>query len=395
MSSHSQDTEIPIELTNESMGWIPYGQHTIEQVDIDAMTEVMRTAFLTTGPKVHEFESAVEKYVGSGHAVAVNNGTAALHTMLKGFNIGPGDEVIVPSITFAATATAVIHAGATPVFADVDSKTALLDVEQIAKVISEKTRAVIAVDFAGQVCDYDALRAFLAPREILLFSDACHSLGGRRNGKSAGSLADATTFSFHPVKPITTGEGGMVITPSADAAERMKKFRNHGISVTHAEREKCGDWFYEINEIGMNYRLTDFQCALGLSQLDRLNSWIEKRQLVARTYDGFLKHIPGLEPLDKDPSVDHAYHLYVIRVDQELAGFDRQQAFKQLRDHQIGVNVHYIPVHLHPFFRREYGTQPGTCPNAERYYDQALTLPIFPAITEQQIKHVVDVLSGT
>ena len=395
MSSRQHETENSLsDDPPQPEPWLPYGRHSVDEEDIDAVVEILRSDFLTTGPAVESFESAMMQLVGSPFAVAVNSGTAALHTLLHGFGVGPGDEVIVPTITFAATATAVLHAGAKPVFADVDPNTILLGPEQVESVLTEKTKAVIAVDFAGQACDYEALRELLGPKNIYLFADACHAIGGSRDGKKVGNLADATSFSFHPVKHVTTGEGGMVMTNSESAAKRMRQFRNHGISVTHADREKNGGWFYEIEEVGMNYRLSDIHCALGTSQLRRLDEWVARRQEVAKRYDELLANVPGIEPLATFGQVEHAYHLYVVRVKEQLAGFSRQQAFAKLRERQIGANVHYIPVHLHPYFQKNLGTGSGQLPNAESYYEEALTLPLFPSITDQQIESVVDVLSN-
>ena len=391
MSTQPQDSTT----SDESTSWLPYGRHSIDPIDTEAVVEVLRSNFLTTGPKVEEFEEAMASYTGARYGVAVNSGTAALHTMLSGFGIGPGDEVIVPSITFAATATAVCHAGATPVFADVDPDSILLGTEQVQNRLSKKTKAVIAVDFAGQACDYSALRDLLKPNDVMLFSDGCHALGGSRDGDRVGNLADATTFSFHPVKHITTGEGGMVLTHSESAAQKMKRFRNHGITVTHQEREQQGGWFYEIAELGMNYRLSDLQCAIGIAQLSRLEDWMQQRQQVARLYDQLLADVPGVTAIPCHDAVSHAYHLYVVRIDREQAGFSRDDAFAHLRANHIGVNVHYIPVHLHPYFRKHLGTGPGLCPQAEKYYAEALSLPIFPSISDQEVKRVVETLSQT
>lgn len=389
MSTEQQDADKAADVGE----WIPYGKQSICPDDIDAVVDVLTSQYLTTGPKVAEFENAVLQTTGAAHAIAVNSGTAALHSMLEGFGVGPGDEVIVPSITFAATATAVMHAGAKPVFADIDPATVCIGPEQVEPHITKETKAVVAVDFGGQPCDYSGLHSVLAPRGLFLFADACHSIGGSRDGTPVGRLADATTFSFHPVKHITTGEGGMVVTNSESAAAKMRRFRNHGISATHAEREQNGEWFYEIAELGMNYRLSDFQCALGISQLRRLSGWVKQRQSAAAVYDRLLKDLPGVTPLHVDPRVEHAYHLYVVRIDKDQAGFDRKRAFAHLRRHNVGANVHYIPVHFHPLFREQFGTSAGQCPHAEAYYEEALTLPLFPSITEAQIEYVIELLT--
>jgi perosamine synthetase len=247
----------------------------------------------------------------------------------------------------------------------------------------------MAVDYAGQPCDYDALRAVAAKHGLALVDDACHALGGNYRDRAVGALADLNTFSFHPVKHITTGEGGMITTEDAELARRMRLFRNHGITSNHREREERGSWFYEMTDLGYNYRLTDFQCALGLSQLRRLPEWVARRQAIARRYDEAFADLPGVEPLGVRPEVSHAYHLYVIRLKLDQLRADRATIFRALRDEGIGVNVHYIPVHLHPFYRERFGTGPGLCPVAEAAYEEILSLPIFPAMTQEDVADVV------
>jgi perosamine synthetase len=240
---------------------MPYGRQVIDETDIEAVVQVLRSDWLTTGPRVEEFEQAVARCVDAPYAVAVSNGTAALHAAMYAIGVGPGDEVIVPAMTFAATANSVVYQGGTPVFADVEPQTLLLDPLQVAAKITPRTKAVVAVDYAGQPCDYTALRDIVEKHGVLLIADACHALGASCEGKPVGSLADLTVFSFHPVKHITTGEGGMVVTAHAELAARMRLFRNHGISSDHRQRHQLGTWYYEMTDLGYNYRLTDLQCA--------------------------------------------------------------------------------------------------------------------------------------
>jgi len=274
---------------------LPYGRHWISEDDIRAVVDVLRGDWLTTGPMVERLERAIAGYVGSAEAVAVANGTAALHSAMFALAIAPGDEVIVPAMTFAATANCVVYQGGVPVFADVDPQGLLLDPAAVQARITSRTRAVIAVDYAGQPCDYRALRAITAPHGLALMADAAHALGAKDHGAAVGSLADLSTFSLHPVKPITAGEGGIVTTGDAQLAARMRRFRDHGIEreIFHGD----GPWRYEMRELGYNYRLTDIQCALACSQLSRLDRWTARRQAIARSYDRALAEIPGLSPL--------------------------------------------------------------------------------------------------
>jgi perosamine synthetase len=255
--------------------------------------------------------------------------------------------------------------------------------------ITPRTRAIIAVDYAGQPCDYDALAEIAREHELALVADACHSLGGAYRGRPVGTLARLTVFSFHPVKHITTGEGGMVVTDDVDLARKMRAFRNHGITLDHRQREKAGSWAYEMVGLGFNYRITDFQCALGTSQLRKLPGWIERRREIARRYDNAFRSLLGVRPLGVAHGVDHAYHLYVIRLAGEGQAVDRASAFARLRQRGIGVNVHYIPVHFHPFYRKRFGTGPGLCPVAEAAYQDILSLPMFPTLRDAEADEVI------
>ncbi|MEN6497213.1 MAG: UDP-4-amino-4,6-dideoxy-N-acetyl-beta-L-altrosamine transaminase [Thermoguttaceae bacterium] len=368
---------------------LPYGRQAISEDDIQAVVEVLRSDWLTTGPMVERFERAVAERVGVAEAVAVSSGTAALHAAMFALGIGPGDEVIVPTMTFAATANCVVYQGGTPVFADVEAESLLLGAEQVQARLTPRTRAIIAVDYAGQPCDYEALRAVAQRHGLALVADASHALGATDRGRPVGSLADLSTFSLHPVKPITSGEGGLITTDDRRLAQRMRQFRNHGITSDHRQRAALGSWHYEMTSLGYNYRLTDIQCALGLSQLARLDDWTVRRQQIAARYDRQLAAVAGIRPVVTRDSVSHARHLYVIRVDRDAVGLDRASLFAALRDAGIGTAVHYIPVHLHPFYRERFKTGPGLCPAAEAAYEEILSLPIFPAMTDEDVKSVV------
>jgi perosamine synthetase len=397
---------------------LPYSRPSINDDDIQAVVEVLRSPWLTTGPVIERFEQAIADYVGTAEAVAVSSGTAALHAAVFALGIGPGDEVIVPAMTFAATANCVVHQGATPVFADVDPDTLLIDPARAETRISPRTRAIIGVDYTGQPCDGTRLGPIARKHGLALVADASHSLGASDRGVRAGKLADLSTFSLHAVKPIAAGEGGLLVTNNAEFAGRARRFRNHGIATDHRQRASAGSWHYEMTDLGYNYRLTDIQAALGLSQLARLDGWIARRQAIAERYDRAFAGLPGVRPLGVRPGVCHGRHLYVVRLgtphapregarhaedegvrhaerDEYMAGVaarastHRDAVFAALRELGIGTAVHYIPVHLHPFYRERFGTGPGLCPVAEAAYGEILSLPIFPAMTDEDVDRVI------
>ena len=369
--------------------FIPYGRQLIDPEDIAAVNEALQSAWLTTGPRVGEFECAFAEFCGASEAVAVSSGTAALHAAIRALNIGAGDEVIVPAITFAASSNAVVYEGGTPVFADVERDTLLIDAASVEEKITPRTKAIVAVDYGGQPAGYDALRALATKRGIRIVADACHAPGATYGGRKVGTIADLSTFSFHPVKHLTTCEGGMILTNDAEMASHMRRFRNHGIDSDHRSREKTGTYSYDMVELGYNYRLPDIQCALGLTQLKRLPEWVARRQAIARRYDEMFSAMAFVRPLATRPDRTNAYHLYVIRLDLARLKIDRRQAFDHLRARGIGANVHYPPVYHHSFYRERFGYQPGLCPQAEAAYEQILTLPMFPALTDSEIDYVV------
>lgn len=368
---------------------LPYGRQWLDDDDVAAVVEVLRSDWLTTGPKVTAFEQAFAACVGVQEAVAVSNGTAALHAAMYVLGIQPGDEVIMPAMTFAASANCVVFQGATPVFADVDPDTLLIDPADVEAKITQRTKAIIAVDYAGQPCDYDALRVIAERHELALVDDACHALGGAYKGRPVGGLADLNTFSLHPVKNIAAGEGGVITTTDPHWAQEMRVFRNHGITSDHRQREELGSWYYEMVDLGYNYRLTDIQCALGLSQLSKLSMFVQQRQAIARWYDTAFHDLPAVSPLLVRSDAEHAYHLYVIRLELQAIAADRATVFSALRAEGIGVNVHYIPVHLHPYYQRRFHTRPDTCPVAESAYTRMISLPIFPAMSHDDAMDVV------
>ncbi len=370
--------------------FIPYGRQLIDEDDIEAVVEVLRSDWLTTGPKVAEFEKAVCRFTGVSYGVAVSSGTAALHAAMYAIGIKPGDEVIVPAMTFAATANCVVYMGGRPVFADVEADTLLVDPSQVEGLITSKTKAIIAVDYAGQPCDYDALQQIADRQNLALVADACHSLGAKYKGRSVGTLADMTVFSFHPVKHITTGEGGMVVSDSQELATRIRKFRNHGINADHRQREAQATFQYDMEVLGYNYRISDLQCALGISQLRKLPGWPARRRQIAKKYDLLLGGLEGVEPLQQHKDVLNAYHLYVIKLAKKI---DRDAVFQVMRKNNIGVNVHYKPVYLNSYYQ-QHGYATGQCPVAENAYQQILSLPMHAGLTDSQVERVVLALAG-
>lgn len=367
---------------------LPYAKPLLSDTDRKAVNEVLHTDWLTTGPRVGEFEQAFAQRVDAKEAVAVNSGTAALHAAYAAAGIGKDDEVIVPAMTFAATANAALYLGARPVFADSEEDTLLIDIVSAEKQITDKTKAIVAVDYAGQPCDYTALHALADTHSLTLIADACHALGATYKDQPVGTLADFSAFSFHPVKPIATGEGGMITTNNPEAAAHMRRFRNHGINSDHRKREEEGSWFYEMQDLGFNYRIADINCALGMSQLAHVPAWTTHRQEMAAKYDAAFADMPNVTPLAKRDDRTNAYHLYIVRVTGLSVG--RQQVFAALRAEGIGVNVHYIPVHLHPWYKENMSTKAGMCPVAEAAYEEILSLPMFAGMTEENVNDTIE-----
>lgn len=370
--------------------FLPYSRQIIDEEDQAAVIAVLKSDYLTTGPAVEAFEMNLSAASGNGFAAAVSNGTAALHCMVNAYNIGPGDEVIVPAITFAATANAVRYQGATPVFADIDSQTLLIDPASVERLVTSRTKAVIAVDFAGQPADYDSIRSAV-PARVHMLADAAHSIGASLDGVEAGALADASTFSFHPVKPVAAGEGGAVVSQDSDVIASVKRFRNHGINLDQAARAKGNTWKYEMQELGFNYRMPDILCALASSQLKKLEARRAIREKLSYRYNRLLSGVPGITPLVVREGAISSHHLHVVKIDPDVFGVSRDEAFVALRAENIGVNVHYIPVPLHPYYR-ESGASGGPWPEAMTAYEQILTLPLWSGMTDDDVDDVVSAL---
>lgn len=370
---------------------LPYGHQWIDEEDIKAVIEVLHSDWITQGPKVAEFEKEFAKYVGARYAVAVNSGTAALHTACFAAQIEKGDEVITTPITFAASANCVLYQGGTPIFADIKEDTLNIDPEEIKKKINQKTKALIPVDFAGLPVDLEEIQEIARKYNLIIIEDASHALGATYKGSKIGSISDMTIFSFHPVKHITTGEGGMITTNNKEYYERLKLFRTHGITKDKDKLLKYdGTWYYEMQELGYNYRLTDFQCALGISQLKNIDKFLNRRREIVARYNNEFKNlkeiaIPELNHIDSNP----AWHLYVIQLNLEKLKVGRREIFEALRAENIGVNVHYIPVHLQTYYQKRFGYNLGDFPKAEKYYSRAITLPVFPKMTDKDVDEVI------
>ena len=369
--------------------FLPYGRQSVDEADIAAVVNVLRSDWLTTGPKVGEFEEAFAARVGAAHAVSFTSGTAALHAAAFAAGLKAGDEAITTPMTFAATANCVLYQGATPLFADVSADTLNIDPEQVIGKISSRTRAILPVDYAGHPAELNAILDAARRHGLIVIEDACHALGAEYQGKRVGSLADMTVFSFHPVKHITTGEGGMVSTNDAKSAETLKRFRNHGISSDARQRQSAGQWHYEMVLLGFNYRLPDLACALGLRQLEKLDSNLLRRREIAAQYTAAFGEMPGVISPAVRTDVNPAWHLYPIRLDLAKLSADRAQIFRALRAENIGVNVHYIPVHLHPYYRERFGFRDGDFPVAEDAYARLISLPMFHAMTERDVNDVI------
>jgi UDP-4-amino-4,6-dideoxy-N-acetyl-beta-L-altrosamine transaminase len=369
---------------------LPYGHQMIDDEDIAAVVQVLKSDWITTGPKVAEFEEAFAALVGSKYAVSLSSGTAALHAAAYAAGLESGDEVITTPMTFCATANCALYRGATPVFADVSADTLNIDPNEIAARITNKTKAIIPVDFAGHPADLDPILELAEERSLIVIEDACHALGAEYKGQSVGSICDMTVFSFHPVKHITTGEGGMVSTDDEEKAARMRRFRNHGIAGDARQRQAKGQWYYEMADLGYNYRLTDIGCALGLSQMRKLEGNLSRRRRIADLYRAGLKDIPGIILPAVRNDVLPAWHLYPIRFNPSSFRAGRADIFAALRAENIGVNVHYIPVHTHPYYRQRFGYKGGEYPVAEAAYETLISLPMFHAMSDEDVQDVIE-----
>lgn len=366
---------------------LPYGRQSISEDDINAVVEVLRGEWLTTGPTVAKFEEEISRLVGGHRAVTATSGTAALHMAYAAAGVSRGDEVVTTPMTFVATAATASMLGARIQFADVDYETGLLDAEEVSELVSDRTKVIAAVDYAGHPADYASLQSIAERVGALTIADAAHSIGGSQSGRPVGDLADITTFSFFPTKNLTTGEGGAVVAKDPTIAQRAHEFHNIGL-VRDADRFAItdeGPWHQEVHELGLNYRLSDISCALGLTQMRRLAEFKNRRAEITARYNAALTELDGVvTPVQRD-NVDPVWHLYPLRI---LEG-RRREVFEKVRAAGIGVQVNYIPVYWHPAYAN-LGYKRGMCPNAERFYAEELSLPIFPDLTDSQVDQVID-----
>ncbi len=369
--------------------YLPYGRQYLDDDDIQAVVNVLRGDYLTTGPAVESFEKGIADYVGAKYAVAFANGTAALHGACFAGGIGQGDEVITSPFTFAASANCVLYQGGKPVFADVHPETYNINPYFIEELITEKTKAIIPVDFAGLPSDLDAINSIAQKYNLIVIEDAAHALGSKYKGQSVGSISDMTMFSFHPVKLITTGEGGVITTNNEEYYQKLRQFRTHGITKELCLLNNChGPWYYEMQSLGYNYRITDVQAALGSSQIKKLETFIQRRRDLAKAYTQAFADMNEIFYPREWPRAFSAWHLYVIRLKLERLAANRKEIFLALQKENIGVNVHYLPVYLHPYYQ-QLGYPKGLCPNAENIYEQVITLPLFPSMLNHDLYDVV------
>lgn len=369
---------------------IPYGSQYIDDSDIQAVIDVLKGDWLTQGPNIDTFEEAFAQYVNAQYAVAFNSGTSALHGAMFAAGVIQGNEIITSPITFAASANCGVYMGATPVLADIDPKTYCIDSEEIKKTISQKTKAIIPVDLAGYPVDMDKIKETTKDTDIVIVEDAAHALGATRKGQKIGTQADMTMFSFHPVKHITTAEGGMITTNNKEYDEKLRLFRSHGITKDADKLLKNdGPWYYEMQALGYNYRITDMQCALGLSQLKKAEEFINRRIQLADRYDEAFKNNPMIQipPRPKDHDSQHVFHIYPILLDSSL---NRREIFIKLREKGIFCQVHYIPIHHQPYYQKQFNYQTSQFPNANEYYQREITIPLFPKMTDEEQAYVIE-----
>lgn len=370
---------------------ICYGRQWIEEDDIRAMVEVLKSDYLTTGPYVAGMECALEKYTGAKHAVAVSNGTAALHCACIAAGIGPGDEVITTPITFAASANCALYCGARPVFADIDLGTYNIDPASIEKCITEKTKAVVAVDFTGQVVKVEEIRAICDKYHLVFIEDAAHSIGSKYNGEMVGNLADMTCMSFHPVKTVTSGEGGAILTNKDEFYKELVLARTHGITHDEALMNDApheGPWYYEEIALGYNYRITDFQAALFMSQLSKINGFISRRKEIVQRYNEAFEGMKEIIVQNEIPESDTSRHLYIIRLALDELNCTRREFFDAMAAENVQCQIHYVPVYWFPYYQH-LGYKKGLCPNAEKVYEGIISIPLYPAMTERDVDDVI------
>ncbi|KOO49604.1 UDP-4-amino-4,6-dideoxy-N-acetyl-beta-L-altrosamine transaminase [Viridibacillus arvi] len=374
--------------------YLPYGKQMLDDADIEAVVKVLKGDYLTTGPMINKFEERIAEYVGAKYAVAFTNGTAALHGACFAAGIGEGDEVITSPITFAASANCVLYQGGTVVFADIDQQSYNIDPLEIQKKITPNTKAIIPVHFTGQPVYLDAIHKLAKEHNLVIIEDAAHALGATYKGKKIGALSDMTMFSFHPVKHITTGEGGIITTNSKEYYEKLMQFRSHGITRNpELLTENHGPWYYEMQFLGYNYRMTDIQAALGYSQLEKLDGFVQRRKEIVANYNEVFRDILEVQTPYQHPDTDSSWHLYILKLNLDTLAVSRKVVFEELHKLNIGVNVHYIPVHTLSYYQ-ELDYKKGSLPKSEQLYEEIISLPLFPLMQEQDIQDVIDAVKS-
>jgi UDP-4-amino-4,6-dideoxy-N-acetyl-beta-L-altrosamine transaminase len=369
---------------------IPYGHQSIDESDIEVVIDVLRSDWLTTGPKVKQFEDSLCEYVGCDYATVVNSGTSALDIAVASLNLPNGSEVITTPFTFVATSNSLIYNNLKPVFADIKKDTRNIDPDDIRRKITSNTKAISYVDYAGQPCEIEEIKEIAEEFDLYLIEDASHALGASYHGKKIGNFADLTVFSFHPVKPITTGEGGAVVTNNAELAERVRLLHNHGIDKSATDRYgPDAGWAYDMKVLGRNYRMTDLQAALGISQLKKLDDFIERRNEIADLYNELLDDCEFVEtPITKE-NVVHGWHIYTVLLDESI---NRNEFFKYMRKNEVGVNVHYIPSYHFSYYRNNFNFNERDYPETEDVFNRIVTLPIHPEMKREDVEYVVNTL---
>ena len=370
--------------------FLPYGKQCLNTEEINEVIDTLKSNWITTGPKMRLFEEHFKDFIGSKYAIAVNSGTAALHISTSSININPGDEVITTPLTFVASANCVIYRGGTPIFADIKKDTYNIDPNEIKKKITPKTKAIIPVHFAGQPCDMDEICEIAQENDLYIIEDAAHAIDAEYNGKKIGNISDLTVFSFHPVKNITTAEGGMVTTNNEELYEKLLMFRTHGISKDAVKRfGKSGDFYYDMKYLGFRYNMSELHASLGIHQLNKLPNFQKRRREIVEIYDKGLKDIEEVKLPYVKSNIKHSWHLYIIQLNLEKLRVDRDFIFKALREENIGVNVHYIPVHFHSYYRNKFGLTKGILPNVEWLFPQLITIPIFAKMSDDDVNDVI------
>ncbi len=371
------------------MRFIPYGHQSIDDEDVQSVVEVLKSDWLTTGPTVDLFERELASYISARHTIAVNSGTSALDIAVQALDFPKGSEIITTPFTFAGTSNAILYNGHIPVFADIDPTTRNIHPDEIRRKITQKTHAIIYVDYAGHPCAIDEIREIAREHDLRLIEDACHAFGASYKGRRIGTFADMTIFSFHPVKPITTGEGGVVATDDPELATRLKLLRSHGIDRNVGDMFGEGSqWAYDMMDLGRNYRMTDIQAALGVSQLAKIDTFIQQRNNLAALYEELIGDMPWIETPQCYGDVTHGWHLYTVLLND----IERNDLYRYLHRNNIGANVHYIPIYRFTYYRKHFQFDPRAFPMTENIFDRIITLPLYPAMKEGELEYVAETL---